>query len=290
MRGGQHQVLLLLEALREQGEESTLLARQESPLFHAAESARFPVHPAEVRQVWKFSRNVEIVHAHDARAHTMAALASHEKFVVSRRVAFAVRRSLASRWKYRRAARYLAVSDFVAKELEAAGVPREQVDVVYDAVENTNSSAEWRSDGPAIALASSDPQKGRDLVEQAAQLSGIPVIFSSNLSSDLRGASLFVYVTRSEGLGSAALLAMNVGIPVIASGVGGLTEVFEDGVSGLFVRNDAREIADVMRRLREDHALANRLIQGGKARIQERFTVEHLVRGTIACYGRALGL
>ena len=44
---------------------------------------------------------------------------------------------------------------------------------------------------------------------------------------------MFVYITESEGLGSAVLLAMAAGTPVIASRVGGLPEAIEDGVNGL---------------------------------------------------------
>ncbi len=36
---------------------------------------------------------------------------------------------------------------------------------------------------------------------------------------------------------------MSMGVPVIASRVGGLAELFTDGSSGLYVENDAEEIA-----------------------------------------------
>ena len=256
MRGGQRQVLLLLKGLREAGHQSTLLARERSPLWGAAGGQGFPVYAAHVKQVWRHSRDADIFHVHDARAHTAAALASLCKFVVSRRVAFPVRRAVTSKWKYQRAARFLAVSEFVARELEAAGIRREKIDVVYDGVEPSESIEAWRADYPAVALASRDPQKGRDLIEQAAEISGVRVVFSEDLARDLRRASMFVYITRSEGLGSAALLAMNRGIPVIASCVGGLTEVLANGVSGILVENDAREIARAMKRILDEPAFS----------------------------------
>lgn len=288
MRGGQYQVLLLLEGLREAGHDSVLLAREDGPLRVAASAAGFPVYPAEAKELWRRSKESALVHAHDARAHTMCSVAARRKFVVSRRVAFPVRRSVASVWKYQRATRFLAVSRFVATGLQAAGIHKEKIDVVYDGVEPQLPAVEWRADLPAVALASTDPNKGRDLVASAAKLSGIPVVFSNKLKEDLRGASMLVYITQSEGLGSATLLAMSMGVPVIASGVGGLTEVFADGVSGLYVENTPEDIAAAMRRLSSDATLARSLGDAGKRRVAELFTREHLVGGTVGAYERAL--
>jgi glycosyl transferase family 4/glycosyl transferase family 1 len=290
MRGGQHQVLLLLKALREAGHQSTLLARERSPLWGAAEAQGFPVDAAQIERLWRHSRDADLAHAHDARAHTTAALASRCKFVVSRRVAFPVRRTVISKWKYQRAARFLAVSRCVARELGAAGIRKEKIDIVYDGVEPLETAQEWRAEYPAVALASRDPQKGRDLVEQAAEIASVPVMFSEDLARDLQRASMFVYVTRSEGLGSAALLAMNRGVPVIASCIGGLTEVLANGRSGILVENDAHKIALAMRSILAEPAFARRLIEGARARIAECFTVERLVRGTLLSYARALAV
>ena len=288
MRGGQHQVLLLLKGMREEGHECMLLARRERPLWSAGIGAGFRVRFANVKEVWRNSKEVDMVHAHDARAHAIAAALCRRGFVVSRRTAFPVKRSFASAWKYNRAARFLAVSSFVSMELQSAGVSPDKIDVVYDGVEPALNRTEWRPSHPAVALASSDPQKGRDLVEKAARISGLRVIYSEDLPRDLREASVFVYITRSEGLGSAALLAMNMGVPVVASCIGGLREVFVDGVSGVFVKNEPDDIARAMRSVIEEPAWACSLIEQGRARIQERFTKQHLVRGTLASYERAL--
>ncbi len=288
MRGGQHQVLLLMDGLRNAGHESILMARQNGPLASVAAGAGFEVHAAEAKQVWQRSREAAIVHAHDARAHTMAAIASRRRFVVSRRVAFPVRRSVASLWKYQRAARFLAVSNFVAGELRAAGIRSGKVDVVYDGTETLESAVEWNASNPVVALASEDPQKGRDLVEQAVALAGVRLVVSRDLAADLRNASVFVYITRSEGLGSAALLAMSMGVPVIASCVGGLTEVFADGISGIFVNNQMEEIAGAIRKVLGNAELARSLAENGKKRIAESFTKDQLVRGTVSSYERAL--
>jgi glycosyltransferase involved in cell wall biosynthesis len=291
MRGGQHQVMLLMKGLQAAGHESVLLARIGGALWNAARAEGFVVYPATLRMLWAHSAAAAIVHAHDARGHTLAALASRREFVVSRRVAFPLKQGIGSRWKYGRAARFLAVSRFVAGELESAGIDPEIIDVVYDGVDLGVESGEgsvWDSQHPAVALASSDPQKGRDLVEQAAQRADIPVVFSVDLARDFQHASLFVYITRSEGLGSAALLAMRMGVPVIASRVGGLTEIVEDGESGILVDNEVEQIASAMRRLRADESLARTFIACGRRRIESVFSSRNLVQRTLAAYGRAL--
>ncbi len=142
MRGGQRQVLMLMQGLREIGHSSELLARAGSPLYQAAEALHFAVEPASFKSLMARSRRADLVHAHDARSHAFAAMASLQPFVVSRRVAFLPSRSLLSKWKYQRAKRFLAVSEFVAGELRRAGVPAGKIDVVYDGVQaGLNSSA-----------------------------------------------------------------------------------------------------------------------------------------------------
>ncbi len=63
---------------------------------------------------------------------------------------------------------------------------------------------------------------------------------------------MFLYITHKEGLGSAALLAMASGVPVVASRVGGLPEIVDDGGTGFFVENHPEAIAARMRLLAED--------------------------------------
>ena len=288
-RGGQRQVLLLLKELREAGLESTLLAVPGSPLFTAAQAEGLDIRDGTLARTFSLSRQFEIAHAHDARGHKLLAMASRIPFVVSRRVAFPIGSSLLSRWKYRRPARFRAVSQFVAEQLRSGGVPLNKIDVVYDAVAPASMAEPWNASFPAVALATTDPQKGRDLVECAAQIAGIPMVFSENLAVDLRRASFFVYITRSEGLGSAALLAMAMGVPVIASKVEGLAEVFEHGRSGLYTSNSAEEIAATMRMLLDDPTLALRLVEEGKKRAELLFAPRQLLQGTIASYQKAMG-
>ena len=289
MRGGQYQVMLLLNGLRERGHDSVLLARKGTPLWNAAEAAGHRLAPASLLGVRKWSRTSAVVHAHDAKAHTLAAIASARRFVVSRRVAFPVKRTALSRWKYGGAAGYLAASEYVAGELRTAGISPNRIEVVYDGVAASPPAGDWDPSYPVVALHSADPGKMGTLVAQAARLAGVRLEFSKDLPTSLRRASAFVYLSSSEGLGSGALLAMSMGVPVIASRIGGLAEVFVHGSSGLYVGNDAAEIAAAIRTLLSDRGLALQLRAGGMTRIAERFTAERMVLDTLRVYERALG-
>ena len=131
-------------------------------------------------------------------------------------------------------------------------------------------------------------EKGRDLVEAAAKPAGIEVVFSTDIPADLRRASMFVYITRSEGLGSAALLAMAMGIPVVASRIGGLAEVFEDEVSGVYTDNSVEQIAACMENIVSGVIPAEVLIGNARRLAATRYSPHRTCDQTLTSYERAL--
>jgi glycosyltransferase involved in cell wall biosynthesis len=278
LRGGQWQVLRLMEGLFKSGVESTLLARRDYPLYRVAYERGWHVEPLGIARAMALARRYDLLHAHDAHGHTVGAIANPRKLVVSRRVAFPV----GSRLKYACARHYLAVSEYVRGVLRAGGVPEEKISVVYDGVPLLEQS----SGTQLMAPASDDPRKGSALAREAAAKAGEHLRFSNDLIRDLPEAAIFLYITQSEGLGSGALLAMSAGVPVIASHVGGLPEVVAPGETGLLVGPD--DIAGAIRRLRGNPAYAWGMGVNGRKRVIEKFTVEHMVRRTMEIYRRVL--
>jgi len=270
MRGGQWQALYLIERLS----DAVLLARAGSPLYEEAVRRKVNVRALSFLTLAAAARQVDLVHVHDARAHTMAAIAGTAPLVVSRRVAFPVKRGFFSLWKYARAALYLAVSKYVAARLMDAGVRGAKIRVVYDGV-------------PIPEAARPQPGRVVALASKPVEIPGISVELSTDLWQDLSTASVFVYKSDMEGLGSAALAAMAAGVPVVASSVDGLPEVIEAGKTGFLVTDG--DFAKPVRRLLEDVELAAEMSRVGRERVQREFSVEGMVEKTMRAYREVLG-
>jgi glycosyltransferase involved in cell wall biosynthesis len=288
MRGGQWQVLRLIQGLATHGVESILLARPGAPLYQNARARDWRVAPWGFSRALWLARTCDLVHAHDARSHSLAMIVG-APLVVARRVAFPLR----SRWKYRRAARYIAVSEFVKSVLLAGGVPEEKIAVVYDGVPLVEPAPGGREEPvprvrPLAPASAGDPRKGAALALEAARLACVPLQFSSNLERDLSEASLFVYITDSEGLGSGALLAMSAGLPVVASETGGLREVIRHRANGLLVENSAGAIAAAIRELVEKPEFARQLGCEARRTVETQFTCDLMVRRTMDVYREVL--
>lgn len=83
----------------------------------------------------------------------------------------------------------------------------------------------------------------------------------------LPGLDAFCLSSQFEGLSIALVEAMATGIPCVATAVGGMPEVVEDGVSGLLVPAGAtQELANALERLLRDETLRQRLAEAGRLR------------------------
>ena len=269
MRGGQWQVLRLIEGLAAAGVESTLLARQDAPLYTAARRQGWRVQPLGIARALACLRGHSLIHAHDARSHSLGAFLCARPLVVSRRVAFPV----GSRWKYGRARRYLAVSQFVKNVLIQGGVPEGKISVVYDGV-------------PLLDVSHGNQVLGME--KDSALLPRMGLKMVSHLEEEIPTAKILVYVTASEGLGSGVLLAMSAAVPVIASHIGGLSEIIRHGENGLLVDNTEAAIASAIRHLLDHPEQARQIGAAARQTVIERFTVDRLVAGTLEAYRRVL--
>ncbi len=113
----------------------------------------------------------------------------------------------------------------------------------------------------------------------------LPAIYSAAGAS---GGAL-VSTSISEGMALCVLEAMACKCPVVAPDVGGLSEVVEDGKTGvLYSRSDgARAVADRILGLVRDESLRATLTDNALALIRERHTVDAMAQGYLALYEEA---
>ncbi|MEA2538331.1 MAG: hypothetical protein QOF11_2565 [Chloroflexota bacterium] len=88
-----------------------------------------------------------------------------------------------------------------------------------------------------------------------------------------------------EALGLSVLEAMALSRPVVASEVGGIPEMIEDGITGLLVPpHDPAALAAAIVRLLRDHPLADTLGRAGHDLVHDRFCIERMVAAVEQIY------
>lgn len=103
---------------------------------------------------------------------------------------------------------------------------------------------------------------------------------------DLLGAADLVLLTsRSEGVPQAVTQALGLGVPVVATAVGGVPELVIHERTGLLVPpEDPQAAAEAMARLADDPALAARLGEEGRRHVMAEFSLDAMLDKTERLY------
>jgi glycosyltransferase involved in cell wall biosynthesis len=105
----------------------------------------------------------------------------------------------------------------------------------------------------------------------------------------LRDLDIFVLPSISEACSNALLEAMALGLPVVATRVGGIPALVEDGKTGLLVPpGEPSSLARAIIRLIEDPGLAAALAVRARERVQNEFGLDRMLARIDALYDRAL--
>jgi L-malate glycosyltransferase len=156
-RGGQNQVLLTVNGLREIGHRAALVAHPNGELRRrAAEGLELiPLAPRmemDLHAGWKLARllkrlNPDVIHAHDPHGVAMASLAlslsatkraagrTPPALVASRRVDFHLGKNSFARWKHRQVDCFIAASNAIGQMLLHDGVPPGRVVTVHEGID-----------------------------------------------------------------------------------------------------------------------------------------------------------
>jgi len=269
----------------------------------------------------------DIVHAHDARSHAIARVSligmKSPPLVVTRRVPFVPK---AARLKYgNRVTRFIAVSVAVHDAMVAGGIDPRRILVVHSGVEDPPEDLlprDWRAElgWPADAVicgvvGAMTVEKGiAELASIAAGLAadarrctrilllggekdgsveiggvaGYAAGFVEDIIPAVAGMDVLWHPARAEGLGTAVIDAMALGVPPIAFAVGGIAEVVENESSGLLVPpEDITAFAHAAGRLIRDEPLRARLAETARTRAQ-MFSAAAMTKHTEAVYYQLL--
>jgi glycosyltransferase involved in cell wall biosynthesis len=222
----------------------------------------------------------------------------------------------------------VSVSDASARAIELSlGLPRGRVGTIYNGVDiGTGAGAEGSAtkatgrSGPVVgAVGRLAPEKGMDVLLQAmAQVPGTRVVMAGDgpereplerLAHELGIASLvtlagwveapwpdhfvpdvLVVPSRREGFGLAAAEALMAGIPVVASAVGGLPEVLEDGASGLLVPpEDPAALAHAIETVLSDNESTRMRVARGLESARRRFKPTVMAAAYETLYAELVG-
>jgi sugar transferase (PEP-CTERM/EpsH1 system associated) len=105
----------------------------------------------------------------------------------------------------------------------------------------------------------------------------------------MRGLDCFVLPSLAEGISNTILEAMASGLPVLATRVGANAELVEEGASGLLVSaGDPDALAGAMLQLAGDRAGAAGMGRHGRARVEQRFSLQAMVAGYEDVYTQVL--
>ncbi len=113
--------------------------------------------------------------------------------------------------------------------------------------------------------------------------------FRDDLPAVLPAADVVVLPSRSEGMPLALMDAMACGVPVVATAVGGVPELLGQGEAGQLVApRSASALARALTRVLGDLPFARELARAGRARVEERHTIERVVEEHARLYAELL--
>lgn len=145
-----------------------------------------------------------------------------------------------------------------------------------------------------VLLVGGGPPAIRDSLVKLAERSGVAahVMFlgiQPNVQDYLQLCDVFVLPSLYEGLGIALVEAMAAGRPCVATRVGAIPEVVDEGRSGMLVSpGDPAGLATAITRLLEAPALRREMGEGGRRIVLERFNVHRNIQELEELYRRVL--
>jgi len=143
---------------------------------------------------------------------------------------------------------------------------------------------------PEVRLEIAGDGSLRATLEQRSQELGLAdkvrfLGWRNDLPEVMAGWDIVAMPSLDEGFGMAALDGMAAGLPVVATAVGGLRELIEDGITGRLVHpGKPDELAQRLRELIEDRGVHEAMGRAGRRRALDHFSIDQMVERTLTVY------
>jgi glycosyltransferase involved in cell wall biosynthesis len=159
-------------------------------------------------------------------------------------------------------------------------------DVLIDAVARLH-----RAGRPVTLAIAGDGEEGEALRRQVARLGLVDSVrFLGHVPARQAFAlgRLLVVPSRADSLPYVVIEAGGAGIPMVASAVGGIPEIFGPGGVSLVPPEDADRLAAAIAAVLDDPAAARAAADRLRARIRTQFSQDAMVEGVLAAYEQAI--
>ncbi len=158
------------------------------------------------------------------------------------------------------------------------------LDTLLDATKNVPGLYVWiAGDGPLDGALKAQAQ-ALGITDRVRFLG-----WRNDRGSLLAACDFVAFPSRYEPFGTVTVDAWAASRPLVVADAVGPAAYVEDGVSGLLIpKNDDEALADAMRKVIEDKALAAKLVAGGRAAYEAQFTKAVFIRDSLAAYQRII--
>lgn len=109
--------------------------------------------------------------------------------------------------------------------------------------------------------------------------------FEPDIEKAMRNATIFLNFSESESFSMTCLEALTFGVPLIATDCGGPAELFENGKSGILVKNkDIEDMKQAILRLCQDKHLRETFAKNGREFVKSKFVLPEIIGKYITLY------
>ena len=218
-------------------------------------------------------------------------------------------------WYVKQADKVIVPSRYLARWVARWGIPEERIVVIYNAVEPLDGvkpfpislktsikaitvgrlvpwkridqllEALFQVPGLGLVVVGDGPERSR-LEALAKRLSVSERVYFAGSQNKLETLMLMaacdflVLNSTYEGLPHVVLEAMALGLPVVATAVGGTPEVVKDGETGILVPPEGDGLIEALRRLVEDPEGRKAMAHAGQDWVRQQFSIEKMIQET----------